>query len=107
MPRPALTAVAFLALAAGATAADGIRIDHQPARCVVAERFPVDRAFLDAAVDEITGGATAPAGVPAARRTDGPVVPVRPDDWPRSGPDRFVCPSSEACGPQASSPPPL
>ncbi|MFJ6075541.1 class III lanthionine synthetase LanKC [Streptomyces sp. NPDC093065] len=78
---------------------------------VVAEQFPVDRAFLDAAVDEITrvdGGPEArrpagpegrqpaapvarpPAG-PAARRPAGsvtrppaaPVVPVRPDDWPR------------------------
>ena len=48
---------------------------------VVAEQFPVDRAFLDAAVDEITAGAD---GVPAAPRPAGPVAPVRPDDWPRS-----------------------
>ncbi|MFD5801055.1 class III lanthionine synthetase LanKC [Streptomyces sp. NPDC127020] len=48
---------------------------------VVAEQFPVDRAFLDAAVDEITAGAD---GVPAATRPAGPVAPVRPDDWPRS-----------------------
>ncbi|MFJ9656565.1 class III lanthionine synthetase LanKC [Streptomyces griseoflavus] len=52
---------------------------------VVAGQFPVDRAFLDAAVDEITrGAATEPAGTPAAVREDGPVVPVRPGDWPRS-----------------------
>ncbi|MFD3629232.1 class III lanthionine synthetase LanKC [Streptomyces sp. NPDC058698] len=79
---------------------------------VVAGHFPVDRAFLDAAVDEITGitagtapaagiapaagtalvtgtapaagGATATAGAPVARRTAEPMVPVRPDDWPRS-----------------------
>ncbi|AIV32968.1 class III lanthionine synthetase LanKC [Streptomyces sp. CCM_MD2014] len=62
---------------------------------VVAEQFPVDRAFLDAAVDEITrvdGGPEAgrPAG-PAARPHPGEVarpaarcaVPVRPGDWPR------------------------
>ncbi|MEV6087003.1 class III lanthionine synthetase LanKC [Streptomyces parvulus] len=48
---------------------------------VVAEQFPVDRAFLDAAVDEITAGAD---GTPAAHRAAGPVAPVRPDDWPRS-----------------------
>ncbi|CAL9382068.1 class III lanthionine synthetase LanKC [Streptomyces sp. enrichment culture] len=51
---------------------------------VVAAQFPVDRAFLDAAVDEITDRATEPVGAPAVRRADGPVVPVRPDDWPRS-----------------------
>ncbi|MET9371732.1 class III lanthionine synthetase LanKC [Streptomyces griseoflavus] len=52
---------------------------------VVAGQFPVDRAFLDAAVDEITrSAATEPAGTPAAVREDGPVVPVRPGDWPRS-----------------------
>ncbi|MFH8448271.1 class III lanthionine synthetase LanKC [Streptomyces fungicidicus] len=48
---------------------------------VVAAQFPVDRAFLDAAVAEITSGTTA---APSTARTDGPVVPVRPDDWPRS-----------------------
>ncbi|MEW2447773.1 class III lanthionine synthetase LanKC [Streptomyces parvulus] len=48
---------------------------------VVAEQFPVDRAFLDEAVDEITAGAD---GTPAARRAAGPPAPVRPDDWPRS-----------------------
>ncbi|GGV52664.1 serine/threonine protein kinase [Streptomyces griseoflavus] len=52
---------------------------------VVAGQFPVDRAFLDAAVDEITrSAATEPAGTPAAVREDGPVVPVRPGDWPSS-----------------------
>lgn len=51
---------------------------------VVAGQFPVDRAFLDAAVDEITRGATEPAGTQAAVREGGPVVPVRPGDWPRS-----------------------
>ncbi|MGA4973097.1 class III lanthionine synthetase LanKC [Streptomyces pseudogriseolus] len=53
---------------------------------VVAGQFPVDRAFLDAAVDEITRGATEPAGTPGAGavREGGPVVPVRPGDWPRS-----------------------
>ncbi|MFE6634737.1 class III lanthionine synthetase LanKC [Streptomyces tendae] len=78
---------------------------------VVAEQFPVDRAFLDAAVDEITrvdqitrvDGSTRIDGntglkerstrvdestrvhrAPAARRPAGPVAPVRPDDWPRS-----------------------
>ncbi|MGW1209305.1 class III lanthionine synthetase LanKC [Streptomyces sp. NPDC002499] len=47
---------------------------------VVADRFPVDRAFLDAAVDEITRV----DGAPVVRGPIGPVVPVRPDDWPRS-----------------------
>ncbi|MFG3127509.1 class III lanthionine synthetase LanKC [Streptomyces tendae] len=71
---------------------------------VVAEQFPVDRAFLDAAVDEITRVEGSPGldgstrldgttpldettrvhGTPAARRPAGPVAPVRPDDWPRS-----------------------
>ncbi|MFF4470561.1 class III lanthionine synthetase LanKC [Streptomyces sp. NPDC001599] len=71
---------------------------------VVAEQFPVDRAFLDAAVDEITridgitridqvtaidkstriDDSTRVHGAPAARRPAGPVAPVRPDDWPRS-----------------------
>ncbi|WP_333748793.1 class III lanthionine synthetase LanKC [Streptomyces sp. IBSBF 2394] len=77
---------------------------------VVAEQFPVDRAFLDAAVDEITrvDGSTRSDEVthleetthhekttrldettrvhraPAAGRPAGPVAPVRPDDWPRS-----------------------
>ncbi|GAA2604492.1 class III lanthionine synthetase LanKC [Streptomyces lienomycini] len=55
---------------------------------VVADRFPVDRAFLDAAVEEITRVDDAPSARrtagPADRRPPGPVVPVRPDDWPRS-----------------------
>ncbi|MFL9655405.1 class III lanthionine synthetase LanKC [Streptomyces sp. PB17] len=77
---------------------------------VVAEQFPVDRAFLDAAVDEITrvdggtrvdgstrsdevahldvtvplDGAACVHRAPAAGRPGGPVAPVRPDDWPRS-----------------------
>ncbi|MEU1048557.1 class III lanthionine synthetase LanKC [Streptomyces sp. NPDC005897] len=55
---------------------------------VVAEQFPVDRAFLDAAVDEITRVDGAPAtrrsAGTAAGRPAGPVAPVRPDDWPRS-----------------------
>ncbi|MFH8440428.1 class III lanthionine synthetase LanKC [Streptomyces sp. NPDC018026] len=53
---------------------------------VVAEQFPVDRAFLDAAVDEITrpDGSTRVHAAPAARRpATPPVAPVRPDDWPR------------------------
>ncbi|CAL9351838.1 putative SapB synthase [Streptomyces sp. enrichment culture] len=48
---------------------------------LVAHRFPVDRGFLDAAVEEITGGA---AGSPVPRRDADPVVPVEPGDWPRS-----------------------
>ncbi|MFK0119935.1 class III lanthionine synthetase LanKC [Streptomyces sp. NPDC090994] len=48
---------------------------------LVAEQFPVDRAWLDAAVDEITDGA---AGASPARGAAGPVVPVQPGDWPRS-----------------------
>ncbi|MGV9622326.1 class III lanthionine synthetase LanKC [Streptomyces tendae] len=78
---------------------------------VVAEQFPVDRAFLDAAVDEITRvdrstrtdgnpglkeGSTPVDGSkrldettrvhrpPETWRPAGPVAPVRPDDWPRS-----------------------
>ncbi|MFJ6061666.1 class III lanthionine synthetase LanKC [Streptomyces tendae] len=72
---------------------------------VVAEQFPVDRAFLDAAVDEITrvdqstrvdgstglkerstrvDQSTRVHRAPAVRRPAGPVAPVRPDDWPRS-----------------------
>ncbi|MFF4912350.1 class III lanthionine synthetase LanKC [Streptomyces tendae] len=53
---------------------------------VVAEQFPVDRAFLDAAVDEITrvDRSTRVHRAPAVRRPAGPVAPVRPDDWPRS-----------------------
>ncbi|MGV9900619.1 protein kinase domain-containing protein, partial [Streptomyces tendae] len=78
---------------------------------VVAEQFPVDRAFLDAAVDEITRvdqstrtdgslglkeGSTPVDGSkrldettrvhrpPVTWRPVGPVAPVRPDDWPRS-----------------------
>ncbi|WP_320777678.1 class III lanthionine synthetase LanKC [Streptomyces sp. CRN 30] len=74
---------------------------------LVAERFPVDRAFLDAAVEEITGdattvtsGATGTSATPgttgavravggagggsSVRPSAGEVVPVRPGDWPRS-----------------------
>ncbi|MGX1274432.1 class III lanthionine synthetase LanKC [Streptomyces phaeoluteigriseus] len=60
---------------------------------VVAEQFPVDRAFLDAAVEEITADAAGPptvrgtadaAGAPAVRVTAEPLVPVPPGDWPRS-----------------------
>ncbi|MFJ8545959.1 class III lanthionine synthetase LanKC [Streptomyces sp. NPDC093586] len=47
---------------------------------VVARQFPVPRAFLDAAVAEITGE---PARS-AARRSDNGFVPVEPGDWPRS-----------------------
>ncbi|MEU6487389.1 class III lanthionine synthetase LanKC [Streptomyces sp. NPDC046887] len=43
---------------------------------IAAEQFPVDRAFLDEAVAEITRG--------APDRTDGPYLPVQPGDWPRS-----------------------
>ena len=49
MVRATSLAVAYLALGAGAAAADGIRIDHQAAQCVVAERFPVLRARLQPA----------------------------------------------------------
>jgi tRNA A-37 threonylcarbamoyl transferase component Bud32 len=48
---------------------------------VVASQFPVDRAFLDAAVDEITDGAGGGRAARAATRT---TTPVRPGDWPRS-----------------------
>ncbi|CAL9278106.1 class III lanthionine synthetase LanKC [Streptomyces rochei] len=48
---------------------------------LIARQFPVPRAFLDAAVDEITG---APPGTPVVRRTGRPFVPVPPGDWPRS-----------------------
>ncbi|AKZ59383.1 Serine/threonine protein kinase [Streptomyces ambofaciens ATCC 23877] len=48
---------------------------------VIAEQFPVERSFLDAAVDEITAGAD---GARPERRPAGPVAPVRPHDWPRS-----------------------
>ncbi|MDT0611805.1 class III lanthionine synthetase LanKC [Streptomyces lancefieldiae] len=48
---------------------------------VVSQQFPVPRAFLDAAVDEITGAATRP---PAARRNREHFVPVEPGDWPDS-----------------------
>ncbi|MFJ2439560.1 class III lanthionine synthetase LanKC [Streptomyces sp. NPDC087658] len=52
---------------------------------VAAERFPVDRAFLDAAVAEILRD----TGDPAAGSTNSPsgtddFLPVRPADWPRS-----------------------
>ncbi|PRH77208.1 lantipeptide synthetase [Streptomyces solincola] len=43
---------------------------------IAAEQFPVDRAFLDEAVAEITRG--------APDRADGPYLPVQPGDWPRS-----------------------
>ncbi|MEV8591471.1 class III lanthionine synthetase LanKC [Streptomyces sp. NPDC052012] len=49
---------------------------------VVAGQFPVPRAFLDAAVEEITD-ATSPRP-PAARRGGKQFVPVAPGDWPRS-----------------------
>ncbi|MEV8597230.1 class III lanthionine synthetase LanKC [Streptomyces sp. NPDC052012] len=49
---------------------------------VVSRHFPVPRAFLDAAVDEITG-ATA-ARPTAARRSGQRFVPVEPGDWPTS-----------------------
>jgi tRNA A-37 threonylcarbamoyl transferase component Bud32 len=48
---------------------------------LVARQFPVDRAFLDAAVEEITDGAAVPS---PGRRDAEPVVPVAPGDWPRS-----------------------
>ncbi|GGS52407.1 class III lanthionine synthetase LanKC [Streptomyces griseoviridis] len=48
---------------------------------LVAGQFPVDRAWLDAAVEEITDGA---AGTSPARGASGPVVPVDPGDWPHS-----------------------
>ncbi|MGV9699402.1 class III lanthionine synthetase LanKC [Streptomyces sp. NPDC003470] len=48
---------------------------------VVARQFPVPRAFLDAAVAEITG---TPSRPPAARRDGDGFVPVEPGDWPRS-----------------------
>ncbi|MEU4657690.1 class III lanthionine synthetase LanKC [Streptomyces sp. NPDC023723] len=71
---------------------------------LIAEHFPVDRGWLDAAVEEITagaGGATAVAASASAGgtsavaasagasggsapRTAGPFVPVAPGDWPRS-----------------------
>ncbi|MBZ6129874.1 class III lanthionine synthetase LanKC [Streptomyces olivaceus] len=47
---------------------------------VVARQFPVPRAFLDAAVAEITG--TPVRAV--ARAAGGGFVPVEPDDWPHS-----------------------
>ncbi|AQS71453.1 class III lanthionine synthetase LanKC [Streptomyces pactum] len=48
---------------------------------VVARQFPVDRAFLDAALDEI---ADASGRRPAARPATEHFVPVAPGDWPRS-----------------------
>ncbi|MFJ3207167.1 class III lanthionine synthetase LanKC [Streptomyces flaveolus] len=48
---------------------------------VVARQFPVPRAFLDAAVAEITG---TPARPPSAHRVGSGFVPVEPGDWPRS-----------------------
>ncbi|MER7719350.1 class III lanthionine synthetase LanKC [Streptomyces flaveolus] len=48
---------------------------------VIARQFPVPRAFLDAAVAEITG---TPAPSPSARRDGSGFVPVEPGDWPRS-----------------------
>ncbi|MFV0131346.1 class III lanthionine synthetase LanKC [Streptomyces sp. HMX112] len=47
---------------------------------IAAEQFPVPRAFLDEAVEEITGGPAAPDRGPGG----GPYLPVRPADWPRS-----------------------
>ncbi|MFD4588660.1 class III lanthionine synthetase LanKC [Streptomyces sp. NPDC058423] len=47
---------------------------------IVAANFPVDRAFLDEAVEEITRGH--PSGEPAVVRSD--YLPVEPGDWPRS-----------------------
>ncbi|MFJ6983114.1 MULTISPECIES: class III lanthionine synthetase LanKC [unclassified Streptomyces] len=43
---------------------------------IAAEQFPVDRAFLDEAVAEITRGTEPPP--------PGPYLPVPPGDWPRS-----------------------
>ncbi|MFF8193532.1 class III lanthionine synthetase LanKC [Streptomyces bobili] len=48
---------------------------------VVARQFPVERAFLDAAVDEITADG---AGKPTVRGTAEPLVPIPPGDWPHS-----------------------
>ncbi|MFJ7771115.1 class III lanthionine synthetase LanKC [Streptomyces sp. NPDC097107] len=48
---------------------------------VVARQFPVERAFLDAALDEI---ADSRDRRPAARPTTEDFVPVAPGDWPRS-----------------------
>ncbi|MGV9291167.1 class III lanthionine synthetase LanKC [Streptomyces sp. NPDC003719] len=48
---------------------------------VVARQFPVPRAFLDAAVAEITGTPSRPS---ATRRDGDGFVPVEPGDWPRS-----------------------
>ncbi|MEG3630699.1 class III lanthionine synthetase LanKC [Streptomyces poriticola] len=48
---------------------------------VIARQFPVPRAFLDAAVDEIAG---APARRRSGRRSTERLVPVEPGDWPRS-----------------------
>ncbi|MEU6887195.1 class III lanthionine synthetase LanKC [Streptomyces viridosporus] len=59
-------------------------LDRRKARHLadlVARQFPVERGFLDAAVEEITDGVTDP---PAAPRDPEPVVPVEPGDWPRS-----------------------
>ncbi|MFF4656295.1 class III lanthionine synthetase LanKC [Streptomyces sp. NPDC001381] len=51
-----------------------------------AEEFPVPRAFLTDAVDEITGTPRSPrTGAPASRRRGGERhLPVEPGDWPRS-----------------------
>ncbi|WP_329071095.1 class III lanthionine synthetase LanKC [Streptomyces sp. NBC_01429] len=59
---------------------------------VVAEQFPVDRAFLDAAVAEIlrepgAAAARGPGGTEEAaegRPRPGAYLPVAPGDWPRS-----------------------
>lgn len=48
---------------------------------VVARQFPVGRAFLDAALDEIADSSDRR---PAARPTTEHFVPVAPGDWPRS-----------------------
>ncbi|GHH85732.1 serine/threonine protein kinase [Streptomyces sulfonofaciens] len=50
---------------------------------VVAEHFPVDRAFLDEAVAEILRDPAA-AGTPGAHPAPRSYLPVRPGDWPRS-----------------------
>lgn len=61
---------------------------------VVADRFPVDRAFLDEAVAEIQRDPVAGAG---PRRLTG-YLPARPGDWPRSR-------ASMACAVRASATP--
>ncbi|MFD7093645.1 class III lanthionine synthetase LanKC [Streptomyces xanthophaeus] len=50
---------------------------------IAAEQFPVPRAFLDAAVEEILAGLPAQAQAPGGRTKtpDGPYLPVQPGDW--------------------------